>query len=169
MIFRINIASPFIASFIWLSLLFAKKHVNMTGCLSARLISEARQLSSSTPLKLDISNIRSLKLKFTNIKCSSNNCLILFSAQDVMARTNDYTHAEDQGGYFGKCFEIFAILLKTIAKISMLIFNQCVVMCLIVPAIKSWSENNDRDFNDTTYYNYSRASYVCPSTVPNYL
>ena len=87
MIFRINIASLFIASFIWLSLLFAKKHVNMTGCLSARLISEARQLSSSTPLKLDISNIRSLKLKFTNIKCSSNNCLILFSAQDVMART----------------------------------------------------------------------------------
>ena len=87
MIFWINIASPFIASFIWLSLLFAKKHVNMTGCLSARLISEARQLSSSTPLKLDISNIRSLKLKFTNIKCSSNNCLILFSAQDVMART----------------------------------------------------------------------------------
>ena len=67
--------------------------------------------------------------------------------------TNDYTLAEDQGRYFGRCFEIFAILLKTFAKISTLIFNQCVVICLIVPAITSLAEINVRDFNYTKYCN----------------
>ena len=35
--------------------------------------------------------------------------------------TNDYTLAEDQGRYFGGCFEIFAILLETFPKTSTLI------------------------------------------------
>ena len=68
--------------------------------------------------------------------------------------TNDYTLAEDQGRYFWGCFEIFAILLETFPKISTLIFNQYVAICLIVPTIMSSAENNERYFNQTAYWNF---------------
>ena len=57
---------------------------------------------------------------------------------------------------------MFAILFKTSAKILVLIFSQCVVKCLIVPAITSWAENNIQvSTRNIQVCENSWACYVC--------
>ena len=76
------------------------------------LVSEACHLGSSIPLKLDISNIRFLRLKSTNINCSIYDCLILFSAQDLIAGKVRQMTTQ----IFG---QMFVILSKHLSKIGL--------------------------------------------------